>query len=122
MTPPVETRSNAQTTPRGGTARGGTARGGAATDEPLKYTIVRVKHVYSGGIAQLFSGGSIIYSDQFVTPGQTSSSSSSGNGNGTTGGLGVNGGIGVSTFGGNSGGSSGGFGSSGGNGGGFGSF
>ena len=114
----VETLSNAQTTPRAGGRRGGTGNGRTGTGgvgadgQPLSYSIIRIRHVYSGGIARLFNGGEIVYTRPFVTPelnDSTGSNTSGGNG-------GSGGGSGVSGFGG--GGDTGGFG--GGGGGGFG--
>lgn len=114
VVPDIETRANSQTTPRAGGRRGGTGTGrtGGTSTEPVKYTIIRVRHVYSGGIALLFSQGTVISSAEFVTP---EPRGIGGGGNG--------GGGGGSSFGGNSGGG-GGFGISGdtGGGGGGGSF
>lgn len=110
MMPDVQTRANAQTTPRVGGRNGTTGTTGRNPNTPLKYTIIRVKHVYSGGIAQLFSEGTTIPTEIFVTPGD---SNALGGGGGNNGG-GNNGGGSNSGFGGSSGG--GGFGSSGGGG------
>ena len=134
MLPEVQTRSNSQTTPRVGTRGGGrSTTGGRSTDEPLKYTIVRVRHVYSGGIAELFSNGTRIPTELFVTPGQVGGTNGGqggigggqggfGGGQGSSfGGGGIGGGIGGGGgFGGGGGGFGGGGGGFGGGGGGFG--
>ena len=122
MVPDVTTRANSQTAPRGGTGRGGTGR---KSDKPLKYTIVRVKHVYSGGIAQLFSSGSRIPTEIFVTPGELGGGgggNSGGRGGGGSRSGGIGGGGGGFSGGGGIGGGGGGFGGGGfgGGGGGFG--
>ncbi len=131
MVPDVQTRANSQTTPRvgnrGGTrggTRGGAAANGRDPDKPLRYRVVPVKHVYSGGIAQLFAGGSIIPTEIFVTPGDSNSLAGGNNQNGG-GGFGGNsqnggGGFGGGGFGGGGGGFGGGNSSFGGGGGGFG--
>ena len=116
MVPEVQTRANSQTTPRVGGRGGGRNTTGRTSDKPLRYRIIRVKHVYSGGIAQLFSGGDIIPTEIFVTPGD---SNSLGNSNGSNGG--GSGGFGSSS-GGGFGGDSGGFGGGGGFGGDSGGF
>lgn len=129
MLPAVTTRANSQTTPRvGGQAGGRAAAGGRNTTEPIKYTIIRVRHVYSGGISSLFSEGSTITTDIFVTPGSLNGGGQgggqggqSGGGGGFGGGIGGQGG-GGGGFGGGGGGSSiggggGGFGGGGGGGG-----
>ena len=117
MVPGVETRSNLQTTPRAGGRRGGTttARGGGS-NEPVQYTIIRVRHVYSGGIAYLFEGGEIIPTAPFVSPpdGVGGSIGSGGSGGGGGGSFGGGGGSGI--------GGDGGFGGGGGIGGGGGGF
>ena len=86
MVPDVQTFANSQTNPRGTNPRGGntTTRN---SDKPLRYKIIRVKHVYSGGIAQLFSGGNRIPTEVFVTPGDSGGGN---NGNNNGGGLGGN--------------------------------
>lgn len=37
--------------------------------EPRRYSLIQVKHVYVGGIAMLFNGGSIVPTGPFVSPG-----------------------------------------------------
>ena len=118
MTPNVETRANSQTAPRTGRGRGGgNNRGGAGAgtpDQPITYTIIRVRHVYSGGIAQLFSNSSSIQTELFVTPGNINSgglgggSGIGGGFGGGGGGLGGGGGFGGGGFGGGGGGFGGG--------------
>lgn len=118
MVPDVQTRANSQTTPRVGGRAGGRTTGGRNSTEPLKYTIIRVKHVYSGGIAQLFSEGTRIPTEIFVTPGITNGG---GGGQGGQNGQSGGGGFGGSQSGGGSiGGIGGGGGGIGGGGGGFG--
>ena len=114
MVPDVQTRANSQTTPGVRGRTGGRNTTGRATEEPLKYTIVPVKHVYSGGIASLFANSSTITTDVFVTPGVVNGS---GGGNGGGGG-GFGGGSGSSFGGGGGGFGGGGFGGGGGIGGG----
>ena len=108
-TPGLSTQVNAQTLPPrfGG---GGTGAGGRSNN-PFQLVIVR--HIYAGGIAQLFSGSSVITTSQFVSP-EPDTSLGGGSGTGGSGfgvGGGIGGGIGGSS-GGSIGGSSGGFGGS----------
>lgn len=133
----VETRANSQTTPRAGGRRGGTGTGAragtgaGANGQALEYSIIRIRHVYSGGIARLFNGGQILFTAPFVTPNPdvgSVSSSGSGGGNGVSstgggglgGGGGGGGGIGGGGGGGFGGGGGGSLGGGGGGGGGFG--
>ena len=124
MVPDVQTRTNSQTTPRVGGRGGGRATTGRDPDKPLRYRIIRVKHVYSGGIAQLFAGGDIIPTEVFVTPGDSNSlaggNNNNGGGQGSNNGFGGQGSNGGGGFGGGGGGFGGGGGGFGGGGGGFG--
>jgi hypothetical protein len=117
--PGVETLANSQTLPRVPGARGARQGGGGgnSSDQPLQYRIINVRHVYAGGIALLF-GGSVLSTEQFVSP-----ESSGGLSGGTNGGIGVSGtgGGGISGgLGGGGGGLGGGLGGGGGIGGGIG--
>ncbi len=127
MLPEVQTLANSQTNPRAGGRNGGRANNNGTTPtEPIKYTIIKVKHVYSGGIAALFADSSTITTDIFVTPGQVNSGGNNNNGGGNNnngGGNSFGGGGGGNSFGGGGGSSFGGGGGSsfgGGGGGGFG--
>ena len=125
MLPEVQTLANSQTIPRAGGRNGGRANNNGTPAEPLKYTIIKVKHVYSGGIAALFADSSTITTDIFVTPGQTNNNNNNGGGNGNNGGNnsfggGSSFGGGGSSFGGGGGSFGGGGGSFGGGGGSFG--
>lgn len=88
VVPPVSTQANAQVTqPFGGGTRGGT------TGTPgAKLNFIVVKHIYVGGIAQLFNNSSTIATEPFVSPGSSSGSGNGGGGGGRGGGFGGGGG------------------------------
>jgi hypothetical protein len=100
--------SNAQTAP---------GLGGTSSTEGKEYRLLRVQHVYVGGIAKLFGDGSVISTEEFLLP--DSALSGGGGFGGGGGGFGGQGGFGGG-LGGNRGGIGGGFGGGGFGGGGFG--
>lgn len=107
----LRTSANSQTRPNIGGRGGGTA---LDPNEGKDYKIIIVRHIYAGGLAQLFGNSSVIRTQDFVSPGQSGGGSSGGGGGrsgigGGVGGGGGGGGIG-GIGGGGSGGGGGGFG------------
>jgi len=98
--PTISTQINAQTPPRFGGSTD-TAAGG----EVKKTQIVIVRHLYAGGIAQLF-GGTVLSTEMFVSPlsGNGGGGGRGGNGNGGRSGVGGSGGRGGVNIGGSIGG------------------
>lgn len=104
--PALSTQINAQTNPRfGGT-------GGATGGDDKKPQLVIVKHIYAGGIAQLFNNSSVIGTAQFVSPDSGGGQGGQGGRGGRGGGFGGGGSFGTQSLGGGGGGigSTGGFG------------
>ncbi len=98
------TQANSQTRPNFG------GRGGGNTADPSKegkdYKIIIVRHIYAGGLAQLFANADVIHTEDFVSPGQFGGGQG-GQGGGGQGGGGFGGGQGGGGFGGGQGGQSG---------------
>ena len=89
----VRTFSNSQT--RGNFGGG---RPAANPNEGKDYRIIIVRHIYAGGIAQLFQGSTVIATETFVSPGVLTGGG--GLGGGGLGGGGLGGGLGGGGFGG----------------------
>ena len=116
----IRTLANSQT--RGNFGGG---RQAVNPNEGKDYKIIIVRHIYAGGIAQLFQGGSVIATDAFVSPGVQGGGGLGGGigGGGGFGGGGLGGGFGGGGLGGGFGGGGlGGFGGGGLGGGGLGGF
>lgn len=104
----LRTQANSQTRPNFGGRGTGGANNPVNPREGKDYKIIIVRHIYAGGIAQLFMNSQVIATESFVSPGSL--------GGGGGGGFGGGGGLG----GGGLGGGGGGFGGRGGGGGGIG--
>lgn len=89
LTPRVETLADAQTRPNIG---GGGTRPGAA-DEKKDYKVIIVRHIYAGGLAQLFQNASVVRTEDFVSPGASGGGAGGGAGGGRNRGGGFGGGI-----------------------------
>lgn len=92
--PRVETLANAQTRPSTG------GRGGANSNAGKDFKIIVVRHIYAGGLAQLFSNSSVISTDAFVSPAGGSGGGNGGRGGNNRGGRGGGSSFGGSSFGG----------------------
>jgi hypothetical protein len=88
VSPSIRNSTNFQTLPNTGGGRGGRTGGTTTSQEGKDYRIIIVRHIYAGGLAQLFTNSSTIRTEDFVSPGETNSSGGGQGGNRGGGGFG----------------------------------